>query len=188
MTNCLFKDDMLNSEMKAVIQELKLYKDQYERSLLEELMGMIFADHPYHYPIIGYKQDLWSVNGKNLHSFYKKHYVPNNATFIVVGDVDAQEVFALAEQYFGNIPKDPNYTKKQHFFHKDISSKSITLYRDVAQPTMACMFVVPGATKKQDYVLELLEWVIGKGKSSRLYKKLVNDRRLATEFITGFWN
>ena len=80
MTNCLFDDDMLNSEMKAVIQELKLYKDQYERSLMEEMIGMIFADHPYHFPIIGYKQDLWSVAGKDLLAFYKKHYKPNNAT------------------------------------------------------------------------------------------------------------
>src|SRR5579863_3074927 len=145
MVNCLFKDDMLNSEMKAVIQELKLYKDQYERSLMEEMISMIFADHPYHYPIIGYKQDLWSVSGKDLHAFYSKHYKPNNATFVVVGDVQEEEVFALAEQYFGTIPKDNAYHKKQHFFHKDISSKSITMYRDVVQPTMACMFVVPGA-------------------------------------------
>ena len=62
MTNCSFKDYMLNSEMKAVIQELKMYRDRYERSLVDEMIGMIFADHPYHHPIIGYKQDLWSVS------------------------------------------------------------------------------------------------------------------------------
>ncbi len=188
MTNCTFKEDMLSSEMKAVIQELKMYKDHYDRSLMEEMIGMIFADHPYHYPIIGYKHDLWSVSGKDLLAFYKKHYKPNNATFVVVGDVSAQEVFELAEQYFGSIPKDPDYKQKRHFFDKDILSRSLTVYRDVVQPTMACMFVVPGAEKKQDSILEILEWVIGKGKSSRLYKKLVNDTQLATDVSTGFWN
>jgi zinc protease len=187
MTNCLFKDDMLNSEMKAVIQELKLYKDQYERSLLEELIGMIFADHPYHYPIIGYKQDLWSVAGHDLLAFYKKHYQPNNATLVVVGDVDPDEVVALANEYFGLIPKDETYTKKENFFHRDIASKSLTLYRDVVQPTLAYAFVVPGATEKKDTALDIFEWIFGKGKSSRLYKKLVNDTQLATSVSTGSW-
>jgi zinc protease len=188
MTNCLFDDDMLNSEMKAVIQELKLYKDQYERSLMEEMIGMIFADHPYHYPIIGYKQNLWSVSGKDLLAFYKKHYKPNNATLVIVGDVDPDEVVELAEHYFGEIPKDPEYTKKEHFFHHDISSKSLTLYRDVAQPTLAYAFVVPGAVEKKDTALDILELVIGSGKSSRLYKKLVNEFSLVTDVSTDFWS
>lgn len=188
MTNCSFNDDMLNSEMKAVIQELKLYRDQYDRSLMEEMIGMVFSDHPYHYPIIGYKQDLWSVSGKDLHAFYKKHYKPNNATLVVVGDVKAQNVFDLAEKYFGNISKDSDYKKKKHFFHKDISSKSLTLYREVAQPTLMYMFVVPGACDKKDVALEILEWIVGKGKSSRLYKELVNETQLATDVSVGFWN
>ena len=188
MTNCLFNDDMLNSEMKAVIQELKLYRDQYERSLMEEMIGMIFADHPYHYPIIGYKQDLWSVSGKDLLSFYRKHYKPNNATLVVVGDVDPEEVFELANNYFGMIEKDPEYTKKEHFFHRDICSKTLTLYREVAQPTFAYVFVVPGAVEKKDTALSILEWAIGKGKSSRLYKQLVNETQLATDVSVGYWN
>lgn len=188
MINCLFNDDMLNSEMKAVIQELKLYKDQYERSLMEEMIGMIFADHPYHFPIIGYKQDLWSVAGKDLLAFYKKHYKPNNATLVIVGDVNVDEVEKLAQHYFGSIPADPDYAKKENFFHRDIASKSLTLYRDVAQPTLAYAFVVPGAVEKKDAALEIFEWVLGKGKSSRLYKRLVNDSQLVTSVATGFWN
>jgi len=187
MTNCLFKDDMLNSEMKAVIQELKLYRDQYERSLLEEMIGMIFPDHPYHYPIVGYKQDLWSVSSKDLLSFYRKHYKPNNATLVVVGDVDPDEVVALANEYFGAIPKDPGYTKKENFFHRDIASKSLTLYRDVVQPTLAYAFVVPGSIDKKDSAMDIFEWILGKGKSSRLYKKLVNDTQIATSVSTGSW-
>lgn len=188
MTNCLFDDDMLNSEMKAVIQELKLNKDHYERSLVNEMISMVFADHPYHYPIIGYKQDLWSVSGKDLRAFYKKHYKPNNATIVVVGDVHADEVVDVAQKYFGAISKDTEYTKKEHFFHKDIASKSVTLYRDVAQPTFVYMFVVPGATEKKDTALDILELIMGSGKSSRLYKKLVNEMQLATDVSTDFWS
>lgn len=184
MTNCLFNDDMLNSEMKAVIQELKLYKDQYDHALVDDMVGMIFADHPYHFPVIGYKQDLWSVAGKDLRSFYKKHYKPNNATLVIVGDVDPDEVVALANKHFGSIPKGSECKKKANFFHRDIASKSLTLYRDVALPTLAYAFVVPGSVDKKDTAMDIFEWILGKGKSSRLYKKLVNETQLVTSVST----
>lgn len=180
MQNCSFKDYMLNSEMKAVIQELKMYRDRYDRSLVDEMIGMIFHDHPYHHPIIGYKQDLWSVSSENLQKFYKKHYIPNNATLVVVGDVDPQEVFAFAEEKFGAIPADPTYKKRDHYYNQDIVSRSVTLYRDVKQPIVLFTFVVPGIHSKQDSTLELLSRILGSGKGSRLYRKLVNEQKIAT--------
>lgn len=188
MVNCSFKDDMLNSEMKAVIQELKMGRDSYQRSLMEEMIGALFSDHPYHYPIIGYKRDLWGVSGDNLRAFYKKHYLPNNATLVVVGDVDTDEVFQLAKQHFGHIPADLAYQKTDHYHNKDIISKSITLYRDIKQSLVMYAFVAPGAHKKVDHIFQIIEWVIGKGKSSRLYKKLVNELQIATAVGTGYWD
>ena len=61
MSFCTFKEDLLNAELKAVIQELKMYKDDYQTSLCESLVSTIFPDNPLRYPIIGYKQDLWST-------------------------------------------------------------------------------------------------------------------------------
>lgn len=185
MENCTFKEDMLSSEMQAVIQELKMYRDNYPRMLGDELLGTIFADHPYHHPIIGYKQDLWSVRSKNLHDFYKKHYVPNNAVLVVVGDVDPQDVFDAAQTYFGHIKPKVDYERPQHYFTKDIGSKTVTLYRDVQQPLAAFVFVVPGAQDKKDYALQTITWVLGKGKSSRLYRRLVEDLRIATSVDVG---
>ena len=124
MQHAAFKEDHLSSEMKAVIQELKMRKDNYLVSLAEAMITTIFQDHPYHYPIIGYKQDLWAVRAKDLHAFYKKHYLPNNATLVVVGDVQPQEVFDLAEHYFGAIPGAPHYTKEMFYVTHDIISKS----------------------------------------------------------------
>ncbi|MCX5922775.1 MAG: pitrilysin family protein [Candidatus Dependentiae bacterium] len=188
MLNCAFKDDHLNSEMKAVIQELKMYKDDYQSSLIEELISAIFPDHPYHYPIIGYKQDLWNVRGADLAKFYKKHYAPNNATLVVVGDVDANEVFSLAEKYFGEIPANPTYKKDKHYLNQGISSKAVTLYRDVQQPLQALVFVVPGIAQKNEQILDLTSWVLGSGKSSRLYKKIVDEEQLATSLSTSYWD
>ncbi len=185
MRNCTFKEDMLSSEMKAVIQELKMYRDKYLRSVIDELIGIIFSDHPYHHPIIGYKQDLWSVHSKDLHAFYSKHYHPNNATLIVVGDVDPQEVFQVAQKDFGAIPSQPNYKKEPTYLNQDLASKSVVLYRDVQQPLVCFTFVVPGMTSKKDHLLDLLAYVVGKGKSSRLYKKLVDEMQLCTSLSAG---
>ena len=91
MRNCTFKQDLLNAEFKVVIQELKMNRDNYPRSLVLGLNSAIFADHPYHYPTIGFKQDIWDINQEHLLKFYHKHYVPNNATLVIVGDVNPDE-------------------------------------------------------------------------------------------------
>jgi predicted Zn-dependent peptidase len=188
MENCLFDDDMLNSEMKAVIQELKLGKDHYNRDLTKKMIETIFADHPYHYSIIGYKQNLWNVSGADLKAFYKKHYKPNNATLVVVGDVDEKEVVACAEKYFGSIKADPEYKKQEFFFDEDIVAKSVKIYRDVQQSMFMYAWVIPGSRNKQDHIVHLAEWIIGSGNGSRLYKKLVNKLQLVTSMDIGTWN
>ncbi len=188
MVNCTFDPQMLNSEMKAVIQELKLYRDRYMSSLCEGMISMIFSDHPYHHPVIGYKQDLWSVTSQTLHEFYRKHYLPNNATLVVVGDVKTEEVFGLAQQHFGLIPADHTYKRSRAYLNKSLASKSITLYRDVKQPILAYAFVVPGTKDKKDYALESLAWIVGKGKSSRLHTTLVEQEQLAVSVHACYYD
>lgn len=181
MVNASFDDEHLNSEMKAVIQELKMMRDQHVRTLAYDLLTAIFPDHPYHYPLIGYKQDLWSARGKDLERFYKQHYVPNNATLVVVGDVQAQEVFDLAEQYFGAIPANFDYSKEHYYHNPDIGSKSVTLYRDIQQPTALTAYVIPGLVAKKSDVINVLSLVLSGGKNSRLYKRLVDGAQLVSD-------
>lgn len=188
MVNCSFKEEHLNSEMKAVIQELKMRRDNYITSLAGDMLTAVFPDHPYHYPIIGYKQDLWNVSGKELHAFYKKHYLPNNATLVVIGDVQADEVFSLAENYFGSLTPNFDYKKEELYWNEDICSKGVKLYRDIQQPIVMLSFVVPGSRAQADDVLEITSYILGEGKSSRLYKKLVNELQVATSVETFTWD
>lgn len=185
MRNCTFKQEFLNSELKAVIQELKMYKDNYTSSIIENLISSAFPDHPYHHPIIGYKQDLWSLERQALLNFYNRHYMPNNGTLVVVGDVKPQEVFDYAHKYFGNLPQNLDY-KKESFYHSpDLKNNSIELYRDVKQPILVCSWILPGSTTGQDYLFDLLALILASGRGSRLYKKLVNDLELAAD-LTAF--
>ena len=172
---------MINSELKAVIQELKMYKDDHGRSLTDDLVARVFKGHPYSHPILGYKQDLWSLSRENLHNFYKKHYVPNNATLVVVGDIDPEDVVIEAEKTLGKIPADPNFKKEKYYFNPDISSTHITHYRDIQEPIEMLGFIVPGAGEKQEYVIDALNLILGSGYGSRLYKKLVNELDLVND-------
>lgn len=181
MRNCIFNQQFLNSELKAVIQELKMYKDNYNVLLMENLISTIFQDHPYHHPIIGYKQDLWNLKRERLLEFYYHHYIPNNATLVVVGDVEPDEVFSLVDKNFGLI--NPNFDyKKENFYHSfDIKNYQVKIYRDVKQPIVILSWVIPGISKKQSYLSDIVSRIIGFGKGSRLYKKLVNKLELVTE-------
>ena len=180
MRNCTLKQEHLNSEFKAVIQELKMYRDDYESTLTEEMVSTIFSDHPYHYPIIGYKQDLWNTTRHSMVNFYQKHYVPNNATLVVVGDVEPEQVYEQSKKYFGHIPTNPTYEKKEYYLNADISSQSITLHRDIALPLVMFSWMVSGMKDRQGYYLDILCWILACGRGSRLYKKLVEELGLVT--------
>jgi len=116
-----------------------------------------------------------------LSRFYQKHYIPNNATLIVVGDVTPQEVFTQAQEAFGAIPANTSH-KHETFYHTpDLNNGSVTIYREVQKPLFIYAYVVPGLKERLDYVLDCLTWVIGAGKGSRLYKKLVEQENIASD-------
>jgi len=188
MQHCSFKEQLLNSELKAVVQELKMYRDDYDSVLMERMMGTIFADHPYHYPVIGFKQDLWDVCRESLLTFYKHHYHPNNATLVVVGDVNAEEVYERAERAFGSIVADLTYSSPYFYHSTDIESTQTTIMRDVQQ--MQCMIAweVPGIIARSDYILDVASWVIGSGKGSQLYQSIVDTQQLATDIESFTWD
>lgn len=181
MRNCTFKEELLNSELKAVIQELKMYKDDYASSLVEAMISQIFYDHPYHHPIIGYKQDLWNIKREALVDFYNYHYAPNNAVLVVVGDVHVEDVQNYAEKHFGHIMPNQDYQKEEFYHSFDLARSDTTLYRDIQQPVILLAWVIPGVKTRFDYVFDVMSWIIGAGKGSRLSRILIDELELVTE-------
>lgn len=181
MRNCTFKEDLLHAEIGAVIQELKMYQDDYSISLVEHLISSIFNHHPYHYPIIGYKHDLWAITRDSLVSFYKQHYIPNNATLIVVGDIDPEEVANQVRSAFESIPASETYHVAATSFVPDLQTHSLALYRDVQIPQYIFAFVVPGLKMGTEYIIDIASWILAEGKASRLYRQLVDRLQLATD-------
>lgn len=184
MQNCTLRDDFLRSELKAVVQELKMYRDDYVMTALERMMGTIFPDHPYRYPIIGYKQDLWNLKRDELIAFYKEHYVPNNATLVIVGDVDTDDAMEQARKYFGAIPANPNHTQTSFYHASYLEKTERTLFCDIQQRQGIVVWEIPGICARKNFVTDLASWIVASGKGSRLYRRIVEELQLATEIDT----
>lgn len=181
MENARFDTQMLWSEVKAVIEELRMYRDDYQSTLIQSLISAIFSEHPYHYPIIGSKYDLARLDRDTLFKFYKKHYHPGNATIVIVGDIDPEEVFQMAEKLFGPLQAPAPQPEPSFHFEDDLVSKSVTLYRQVSTPWSCFLYVVPGLKDQKNYLLDMASLILGHGRSSRLYKRLVEQEQLAAD-------
>lgn len=187
MSNCSFQQDHLNSELKAVIQEMKMNKDNYTRSLWFNMITNIFESHPYHYTILGFKQDLWTISRESLLNFYKKYYTPDNAVMVIVGDVDPVDACTKVADAFGNIPAGTNGWNTSNFFvNEDVRAKTVELYRDVQQSVCDVVYVTPGTINKNQFELEVFTYFVANGKGSRLYKLLVDDLQMVTDIHAMF--
>ena len=104
MSACLYEPDDCESERTVIISELKGGENDPEQLLDIDLTAAAFRVHPYQHPTIGWLQDLERMTRDDVYGHYLKYYVPNNATLVVVGDVDTDEVIRRVEHHFGQIP------------------------------------------------------------------------------------
>jgi len=182
MQNARFEQEHLASELKAVIQELKMYRDNYWSMMFERMnMALFPANHPYHYPIIGFKQDLMNLQSENLKQFYKKYYTPDRATLFIVGDVDDAEVEALVRKHFESITSD--HKAQVHEFPTitdDIMTHHIKMYENVNNEQLGFFWAIPGDKDKQELLSSAAAFLLGGGEGSRLQRLLVDDLQIAT--------
>ncbi len=181
MQNVRFDEQHLASEMKAVIQELKMYKDDYWYLMLEKIDSLLYpANHPYHHPIIGYKEDLMNLTSQNLKSFYKKYYQPDRATLFVIGDVDADEVLAQAKKQFGSILLEkPTKLPTYPILNVDLTTNNTTFYEDVKAEQLGFYWRIPGMNDAHEIVSSAAAFLLGAGEGSRLYRSLVDEHQIA---------
>lgn len=187
MSHATIKPDLLNAELAAVIQELRLYNDDYEATLEETLTGDIFSGHPYHYPVIGYRHDLWRMTHERLMHFYKQWYMPNNAVLVIVGDVTVEEVKTQVERFFGHIPAGKLPVIEKNFWQPDMMSHAVALSYDIHQLSDVTSFVIPGFNQGKHELVSTLGTLLADGISSRLYKRLVraDGTALSVESCSG---
>ncbi|MDX1443068.1 MAG: pitrilysin family protein [Gammaproteobacteria bacterium] len=183
MANLDFDPEVVESERGVVYSERRTSVDNNNlRALLEELQAAAFIAHPYQSPVIGWASDIENWKMQDLKDFYRTYYAPNNATMFVVGDVDPQRIFDLAETYFAEIPAQPAPEPITTVEPQQQGERRITLKRPAQSPLLQMAWHIPAAGHADRPALALLETILTDGDSSRLVRSLVEEQQLAISF------
>ena len=138
------------------------------------------ADHPYHWPTIGSADDLRAASIDDVRDFFKAYYHPGNASLSLAGDLEIEQAFELAEQYFADLPSGPA-VPRVHVQAALTESATLILEDRVELPRLYLAWHSPAMFAPDDAELDIAADVLAHGKTSRLYKTLVYERRVATD-------
>ncbi|MGH1395119.1 MAG: M16 family metallopeptidase [Trichormus sp.] len=155
--------------------------------MVEKFIDTAFKVHPYRRPVIGYDEDIRNLTPKDVQTFFETHYVPSNITVAVVGDVNPAEVKKLAQTYFGRYQAKPKAQSKIPVEPKQTQTREVTLELP-SQPWYLEGYHRPATTHPDNAVYELIGSLLSNGRTSRLYKSLVEQKRVAlnAQGFSGF--
>ncbi|MBI5205298.1 MAG: insulinase family protein [Nitrospirae bacterium] len=180
MKNLIIDPKEVVAERSVVMEERRMrYDDDPQNSLHEEVMAAAYKSHPYHWPVIGWMSDIASIERNDLYSHYMAYYSPDNAVIVVSGDIKADEIIQKIKAAFGKIPA---VTDRRPVTSKEDEQKGerrVSLKREAELPYVIGAYHTPGFPDKDSYALEVLGAVLSGGKSSRIYKAIVHEKKLA---------
>jgi len=171
-------------ERDVVHEERRLSESQPFGRLSEQFLGAAYIAHPYGRPVLGWPSDLESFSETDAENYYRKYYVPANMVVTVVGDVKASEALPVMEKYFGQLPARPKPEPLRTVEPPQIAERIVILH-ETSQPIFIEGYHKPGARDKDDAVYDALQDLMSNGRTSRLYRSLVRDKKLAV-FSGGF--
>ncbi len=176
MANLTINEETLASERLVVLEERRLRTDNSpEGKMQEALWGLSYRRHHYQWPVIGYPQDLLSINAARLTDFFKNHYSPANAVLVVVGDFKGDETYALVKKYYGKIAAQPRPARRVPAEPEQKEERRLTLRDRVASERVAMAYHVTSAEQDDSYSLDVLANILFEGTSSRAYRRLVEE-------------
>jgi predicted Zn-dependent peptidase len=152
--------------------------------LFEQFLAAAFTAHTYGVPVVGWPSDLDSFSATDAKSFFDRYYVPANMTVAVVGDVTAAKVVSLVETYFGRLPKKPKPLPVRTVEPQQRSERVVIL-REATQPIYLEGYKKPDVRSADDAVFDVLGDLLSSGRTSRLYRALVRDKKIAAQSV-GF--
>ena len=171
----------VDTQREVVKEEKRLRMDnQPYGKLVDAILTTLFKKHPYKGTVIGSIEDLNSAKLEEFNAFFKKYYIPNNATLVVAGDIKPEQTKKWINEYFGSIPKGtpitrnfPKETPITQEFEETVYDANIQI------PAYIFAYRTPAGNERDAYILSMLGSYLSKGKSSVLYKKLVDNEKKA---------
>jgi predicted Zn-dependent peptidase len=173
-------------ERDVVMEERRMRVDsQPTGRLFEQFTAAAFVAHPYHVPTVGWMSDLEAISASDAQQFFQRYYVPSNMYLTVVGDVKAAEALPILEKYFARIPSHPK-PQDLHTLEPAQDSQRQTVLQETSQPFYVEGYHRPNYRSPDDSVYDAIVDVLSNGRTSRLYRSLVRDKRIAAIAAGGY--
>lgn len=188
MINLLLEPKEVVAERNVVMEERRMrYEDNPQSSLYEEVIATAFKAHPYQWPVIGWMSDIVSVERKDLYRYYRTYYSPNNAFIVISGDVKAEDILSKVRKAFEHKrPSKRSFIKDRTEEPQQRGEKRVYLKREVELPYILMAYHVPSFPHEDSFALDVLSTILSGGKSSRLYKNIVYEKRLALNTFADY--
>lgn len=168
-------------EKDVVFEERRMRTDSNPIGrLIEEFLSVAYSAHPYGNPVVGWPSDIRGTTIEDAHKFYETWYVPSNMTISIAGDVDAKEMRRLAEKYFGDFPKGEPVPSLNTVEPKQRGERRFTIV-DASQPLFLSGYHSVSSSHPDYAALTLLGDIVSSGRTSRLYKLLVEQEKAALQ-------
>ncbi|MCB1777237.1 MAG: insulinase family protein [Candidatus Competibacteraceae bacterium] len=191
MRHLLLKPEDVAKEAQVVAEERRLRtEDQPEALTYERFQAAAYVTSPYRNPVIGWMQDLQAIRPDDLKRWYQQWYAPNNATLVVVGDVDPAQVRQLAEKHFGPLPPSDLQPPKPAAEIPQLGERRITVKTPAEVPYVVMGYKAPtlktAAEEWEPYALDVLDGVLDGGNSGRISRNLIRGSQVAAAAGTGY--
>jgi len=175
------------TEREVVMEERRQRTDTNPRGLLFEAgVASAFFALPYRHPVAGWPGDLEHLSRQQAREFFRAYYAPNNAIAVLVGDLDPAEVIRTVERYFGDIPAQPAPQWFPSGEPPQLGERRVQVEYP-AEPQLLMLYRLPGLGDPDTHALEVLGSLLGDGRTARLHKRLVEERRLVSSISAGPW-
>lgn len=178
MQNAAINQEEVDSERGVILNEINMRDDDPESELYEIFSDTMFPNHPIGVPVIGYRELFEKTTRDDIVKYYKRMYVPNNMIFVAVGDFDAQEALNKIESAFKDAQRGPLPDFSLPQMTGQVSKRYTEREMDVQVAYMMMGFPTVDITHKDLYPLDVLAFIMGEGRSSRLYAKIKDEKQL----------
>ncbi|MDS4022774.1 MAG: pitrilysin family protein [Candidatus Competibacter sp.] len=191
MRHLLLKPEDVAKEVQVVAEERRLRTDDQPEALAQEqFLAAAYVTSPYRHPIIGWMQDIQAISPDDLRRWYQQWYAPNNATLVVVGDVDPAKVRELAEKHFGPLNPSTLAPLKPAAEVPQRGERRIVVKTPAEVPYVTLGYKVPtlktAAEEWEPYALAVLDGVLDGGNSGRISRNLIRGSQVAAAADTGY--
>lgn len=186
MVNNLFEPDEYESEKQVVEEELRIGLDGPWEALEQAFWATAFQQHPYHNPVIGWLDDLERMTRDDMINYYRHWYHPRNAIIVVVGDIDTEPTIARVEELFGSIPAGPEPKPHRIREQPQRGERRLVVKKQTELERLMLGWHAPAIAHPDSYALQVLDTLLGTGKTSRLYKRLEEKDQSVTEFSVDY--